>query len=151
MPAPIDVDFQSKHLTNKEKNAKKNDKKAKTPSVKLRPPDIIRGRLDYLSRWKDVLKLYKGTELLNALDADMLARYVIEKYNLENLYLMREDPDVENNVELMLKVEARIEAKTKLLNQMALALYMTPRARAGAPVQQQENGAEDDPNAEMFS
>jgi hypothetical protein len=150
MSAPIDVDFSKKHYTKQEKNKKNKAKTAATPKIKLKPPTIIKGNIAYLDRWKDILKLYSGTELLNALDADMLGRYVIEKYNLEKLYLMRDDGEVQNNVELMLKVETRIEAKTKLLNQMALSLYMTPRARAGAVPKEPEK-PEDDPNAQMFN
>jgi len=52
-------------------------------------------------------------------------------------------------VDTMLKVETRIEAKTKMLNQMALALYMTPRARAGAVPNQPDKEPEDE-NRDMF-
>jgi phage terminase small subunit len=150
MPAAIAVDFSKKHLTKEEKEKKKQDKASVTPSVKLKPPPIIQGNIAYLSRWKDVLKLYKGTDLLNALDTDLLARYCIEKYNLEDLYLERGNDEVRGNIELRLKIETRIEAKTKMLNQMALALYMTPRARAGAVPNQPDKEAKDDPNADMF-
>ena len=150
MPAAKDLTLLKGNWTKEQKAAKQKAKASVTPSVKLKPPDIIKGNIAYLSRWKDVLKLYKGTNLLNALDSDMLARYVIEKYNLENLYQKREDPNVLNDVELMLKIETRIEAKTKMLNQMALALYMTPRARAGAVPNEPDKEASDDSNAEMF-
>lgn len=150
MPAAKDLTLLKGNWTKEQKKAKEAEKASVTPSVKLKPPEIIKGNIAYLSRWKDVLKLYKGTNLLNALDADMIARYVIEKYNLEGLYQKRGDPDILNNVELMLKVETRIEAKTKMLNQMALALYMTPRARAGAVPNEPDKEPKDDQNAEMF-
>lgn len=150
MPAPIDLEMTRKHYTKREKTEKKKAKKASTPTVRIKVPAIIKGNQAFLSRWKDVLKLYKGTTLLNALDADLLARYVIEKYNLEALYLRREDETVQNDMETLLKLETRIEGKTKMLNQMAAALYMTPRARAGAVPKTAEK-PEEDPNASMFA
>jgi hypothetical protein len=152
MPAAKDITLLKGNWTKEQKAAKERAKASVTPSVKLKPPPIIKGNIAYLSRWKDIQKLYKGTNLLNALDADLLARYVIEKYNLENLYTLRDRPDVVEDVELLLKVETRIEAKTKMLNQMALSLYMTPRARAGAiPNQPDKEVKEDDATAEMFN
>ena len=191
MPAAIEIDFSKKHLTKAEKDVKQKAKASVTPSVKLRVPRIIRDNLDFYRIWKETIKLYNGTELLNALDTGMLTRYCIEKYSMESMYELRdkkqnvsalldksvkklaeiiEDNSIQNEigvenfgrileiisigmdrfgVDTMLKVETRIEAKTKMLNQMALALYMTPRARAGAVPNQPDKEPEDE-NRDMF-
>lgn len=192
MPAAIEADFSKKHLTKAEKEEKEKAKASVTPSVKLKVPDKIKNNVRFYNEWKNVLKFYKGTQLLNALDADMLARYCIEKCSMESMYELRdkkrnmtalldksidklreivEDGSIKDEigeenfakilniitigmdrfgVDTMLKIETRIEAKTKMLNQMALALYMTPRARAGAVPNQPDKEAKDDPNADMF-
>jgi hypothetical protein len=89
MPAAIEIDFSKKHLTKAEKDVKQKAKASVTPSVKLRVPETIKSNLNYYAKWKDVLKLYKGTELLNALDTGMLERYCIEKSSMENMYELR--------------------------------------------------------------
>ncbi|WP_407310951.1 hypothetical protein [Desulfosporosinus sp. SB140] len=192
MPAAIEADFSKKHLTKAEKEKKEKEKASVTPSVKLKVPDKIKNNVQFYNEWKNVLKFYKGTQLLNALDADMLARYCIEKCSMEGMYELRDrqrnvtallDESIDKlseivkdrsikdeigqanfsrildiiaigmdrfGVDTMLKIETRIEAKTKMLNQMALALYMTPRARAGAVPNQPDKEAKDDPNADMF-
>lgn len=192
MPAPIEADFSKKHLTKAEKEEKEKAKASVTPSVKLKVPDEIKNNVQFYSEWKNVLKFYKGTQLLNALDTDLLTRYCIEKVSLEDMYGLRsrkhnmtalldesinklseiiKDGSIKDDigrsnisrildiieigmdrfgVDTMLKIETRIEAKTKMLNQMALALYMTPRARAGAVPNQPDKEAKDDPNADMF-
>lgn len=145
------LEFTDKHWTKEEKKKKEKAKASVTPSIKLKPPDLIKNNILNMKKWNSILKLYKGTDLLNALDTEMLARYCIESVNLENIYSWRNNSDVADDIELMLKVETRIEAKTKMLNQMALALYMTPRARAGAIPNQPDKETESDPNAEMFN
>lgn len=154
LPAAIPMEFSSKHLTKSEKENKQYAKASVTPRVRLKVPAAIRDNVNYYAIWKKVLKLYDGTELLNALDTDMLARYCIETDALNWMYNLRGEMNFCNsdpgNVELIAKIETRIEAKTKMLNQMALALYMTPRARAGAVPQKPDKDAGDDPNADMF-
>lgn len=149
MPAAKDIKLLKGHWTNSEMEAKEKAKASVTPSVRLKVPALIKGDVNYYAEWKSILKLYKGTQLLNALDTDLLARYCIEKCSLENMYELRNRYG-EIGIEDILKIETRIEAKTKMLNQMALALYMTPRARAGAIPQQPDKEAKDDPNADMF-
>lgn len=148
MPAAIEIDFSKKHLTKAEKDVKQKAKASVTPSVKLKVPEIIKNNIEFYAEWKRVLKLYKGTELLNALDTGMLERYCIEKCSLENMYRLRDRYD-KTGIDDVLKIETRIEAKTKMLNQMALALYMTPRARAGAVPNQPDKEPEDE-NRDMF-
>ena len=192
MPAAIEADFSKKHLTNKEKNDKKEAKASVTPSIKLKIPSCIRNNINLYKIWKQTVKLYDGTELLNALDTNLLARYCEETLARNQLLDLRnqkqnitalldrsvdklreivEDNSIRNDigeenfssilriitigmekfgVDTMLKIETRIEAKTKLLNQMELSLYMNPRARAGAVPQKPDKEAKDDPNAEMF-
>ncbi len=192
MPAPIEAEFQKKHLTNEEKTTKKNAKASVTPSIKLKVPRSIRDDVNLYRIWKRTIKLYDGTELLNALDTNLLARYCEETLARDQLLDLRKQKQnitalldrsidklreiVEDNsikdaigednfssilhiiaagmekfgVDTMLKIETRIESKTKLLNQMELSLYMTPRARAGAVPQKPDKEAKDDPNAEMF-
>lgn len=194
MPAAIEADFSKKHLTNKEKNDKKSAKASVTPSVKLKIPSCIHNDVSLFRIWKQTMKLYDGTELLNALDTNLLVRYCEETLAREHLIKLRnqkqnvtalldrsidklreivEDNSIKDNigeenftsilriitigmerfgVDTMLKIETRIESKTKLLNQMELSLYMTPRARAGAVPQKPDKEAkDDDPNAKMFN
>jgi phage terminase small subunit len=153
LPAPINVEFSSKHLTKAEKDKKQKAKASVTPRVKLKPPNNIKNNVNYYRIWKETLKLYDGTDLLNALDTGMLERYCIEKYDIDLLYKVRNawycDTDQLGWTDTLLKIEGRVESKTKTLNQMALALYMTPRARAGAIPNQPDKETED-PNAKMF-
>ena len=212
MPAAKDMSLNRGHFTKNQIENKEKNKASVTPSVSLKVPEIIKSNICFMRLWKETLKLYKGTQLLNALDGDMLARYCIEKYNLQELYKEREayrktgyalayavkkpddkakkEPDVgeaiswiearykfgagisspqggneeedtgkatDNEIKItpevyldtLLRLETRIEAKTKLLNQMALALYMTPRARAGA-VPMKPDKEPVDGNADMF-
>lgn len=192
MPAPIEANFSKKHLTSKERSDKKQAKASVTPSIKLKVPRQIRDNVNLYRIWKQTLKLYDGTELLNALDTNLLARYCEETYARNRLLHLREqkqnmtvllDRSIDKlreivqdnaikdeigeanfssilgiisigmekfNVDTVLKVETRIEAKTKMLNQMELSLYMNPRSRAGAVPQKPDKEASDDPNAEMF-
>lgn len=154
MPAARDLKLLKGHFTNEQKEQKTKNKASTTPSVKLKAPRIIRDNLDYYRIWKDTLKLYRGTDLLNALDTGLLARYCVESAKLQSLYIVRDEyythPDTVGWTDTLLKIEGRIDSKTKMLNQMALSLYMTPRARAGAVPQKPDKEAQDDPNGEMF-
>ena len=192
MPAALPAAFSTSHNTKAETEAKQKAKASVTPSVKLKTPQIIKNNVNFYRIWRETLKQYSGTELLNALDVDMLTRYCIERHSLEDMYDMRDrkhnvtdllDQSIDKlseiiadgsivdeigsdnvsrildivaigmekfGVDTMLKIETRIEAKTKMLNQMALALYMTPRARAGAVPNQPDKEPEDE-NADMFS
>ena len=193
MPAPKDPIMLHGHWTKDQIEEKQKSKASVTPRIKLKVPRRIRDSVNLYTIWKRTLKLYDGTELLNALDTDLLARYCEETYALEEMIKLRgnrrnvsalldqsvdklqeiiSDGSVKDEIgeenfgeilkiveegmtswglETTLKLETRIEAKTKMLNQMALALYMTPRARAGAvPNQPDKEAKEDDPNAEMF-
>lgn len=150
LPAAKDLKLLKGHWTKEQKETKEKAKASVTPSVRLKAPETIKNNLEFYAEWKRVLRLYKGTDLLNALDVGMLERYCIEKCNLESMYSFR-DKYGGTGLDNMLKIETRIEAKTKMLNQMALALYMTPRARAGAiPSQPDKETKNGDPNAEMF-
>lgn len=190
MPAAKDLQLLKGHWTKDQKDEKEKAKASVTPSIKMKVPKKIKDNLEYYKEWKKVLKHYNGTELLNALDTDILTRYCIEKCSLENMYKLRdkkrnvtalldksieqlseiiEDRSIKNQigkenfgkileiisigmakfgVDTMLKIETRIEAKTKMLNQMALELYMAPRARAGVIPQKPDKEAKDDPNAD---
>lgn len=159
MPAARDLKLLKGHFTNEQKEQKAKNKASTTPSVKLKAPRVIRENLDYYRIWKDTMKLYRGTDLLNALDTGLLARYCVESAKLESLYILRDRhycfmPEdaapLDGWTDEQLKIEGRIDSKTKMLNQMALALYMTPRARAGAVPQKPDKEAQDDPNGEMF-
>jgi hypothetical protein len=209
MPAAKDMSLNKGHFTKNQIENREKQKASVTPSVSLKAPEIIKTDVRFMRIWKDTLKLYKGTQLLNALDGDMLARYCIEKHNLQELYKEREayrktgysmayavkkpedkaknEPPADKAIswvearykfgpgvsqeagedvaeaggsneikitpeaylDTLLRLETRIEAKTKLLNQMALALYMTPRARAGA-VPMKPDKEPVDGNADMF-
>lgn len=208
MPAAKDMSLNRGHFTKNQIENREKMKASVTPSVSLKVPEIIKSNVCYMKLWKETLKLYKGTQLLNALDGDMLARYCIEKHNLMELYKERDayrktgyslayavkkpadktkdepaaeeaiswvearykfgagispeniedqEKEAENDIRItpeayldtLLRLETRIEAKTKLLNQMALALYMTPRARAGA-VPRKPDKEPVDGNADMF-
>jgi hypothetical protein len=157
MPAAKDHKLLTGHWTKEQKEKKIKDKASVTPSIKLKVPGIIKNNRNYFKKWKFIIKLYSGTELLNALDTDLLVRYCIEKCSLEINYLIRDSfykrlAKEELSVlciEDLLKIEIRIESKTKMLNQMALALYMTPRARAGSIPNQPDKEAVDD-KADMF-
>jgi phage terminase small subunit len=149
LPAAKDLKLLTGHWTKDQRESKEKAKASVTPSVKLRVPIIIKNNINFYRIWKETIKLYNGTQLLNALDVGLLTRYCIEMHSLENIYERRAEYD-KTGLDNMLKIETRIEAKTKMLNQMALALYMTPRARAGSIPNQPDKKAEDDPNAEMF-
>lgn len=151
MPAAKDHVMLHGHWTKGQIEEKKKSKASVTPRVKLKVPKRIRDNVNFYAIWKRTIKLYDGTELLNALDTDLLADYCEETYALEQMKNHRYDDSVMEDPAFMLKVETRIEAKTKMLNQMRLSLYLTPRARAGAvPNQPDKEAKEDDPNAEMF-
>jgi phage terminase small subunit len=145
------------HFTKDQLAKKEKDKASVTPSIKLRVPAIIKNNIEYFKMWKSVIKLYSGTDLLNALDTDLLSRYCIEKCSLETTYRLRDKYYKKLNedyidilgIDDLLKLETRIEVKTKMLNQMALALYMTPRARAGSIPNQPDKETVDD-YADMF-
>jgi phage terminase small subunit len=143
------TEFTKKHWTKAEKEAKAKAKASVTPSVKLKVPETIKSNIEFHTEWKRVIRLYKGTDLLNALDVGILERYCIENCSLANMYKLRNKYD-KTCIEDILKIETRIEAKTKMLNQMALCLYMTPRARAGAIPQQPDKEPKDDLNTDMF-
>lgn len=150
------VDFTKKHWTKEEIEKKQKAKASVMPSVKLKPPAAVRDNVVYYAKWKDIVKLYKGTELLNALDTGLLARYCIESVKLQRLYDLRDDlyngDSDDFSIDTLLKVETRIDSKTKMLNSMALSLYMTPRARAGAiPNQPDKMAKDDDSNGDMFN
>ncbi len=176
MPAAKDMSLNRGHFTQEQIENREKSKASVTPSVKLQVPDVIKSNVSYMRVWKATLKLYKGTQLLNALDSDLLARYCIEKHNLQELYgerdayrktgyykaravdnLYEEKDGAYNEIKItpetyldtLLRLETRIEVKTKLLNQMAIALYMTPKARAGA-VPMKPDKEPIDGNADMF-
>jgi hypothetical protein len=155
MPAALPLEMQKRHMTNADKLQKEKNKASVTPKVKLKVPRIIRENLNYYSIWKETMTLYKGTEILNALDAGQLSRYCIEVINLEKLYRMRDEwYDIKKISKVarqnaIMALETRIEQKTKLINQMALSLYMTPRARAGAVPNKPDKEPEDE-NRDMF-
>lgn len=150
LPAAKDIKLLKGNWTKEQLEQKEKAKASVTPSVKLKAPAIIKENINYYRIWRETLKLYSGTELVNALDVDLLTRYCIEKYSLERMYELRNDEEIQDDIGALLKIETRIEAKTKMLNQMALSLYMTPRARAGSVPNPPDKEAGDDPNADMF-
>ena len=157
-----ELQFSKKHFTSKEKEAKAKAKASTTPSTPLQAPDLIKGNILYAKRWRSTMKLYAGTDLLNALDMDLLARYCIESVELERLIAIREDyynrlekarqeegEDPFGWSDTLKDINMRIDGKLKTLQSMALNLYMTPRARAGT-VPIKADAPKADPGAEMF-
>lgn len=155
------LEFNRKHYTNAEKKAKETAKASTTPSAPLRAPELIKGNVRYAKRWRSTMRLYTGTDLLNALDVDLLARYCIESVELERLLEIREDyynrlekarsegKDQFGWSDTLKDINTRIDGKQKTLMSMMLNLYMSPRARAGA-VPVKPDKPQEDPGAEMF-
>jgi hypothetical protein len=136
MPAAKDNNLLTGHWTKQQLEDKAKAKASVTPAIKLQPSSLIKSNTLYYARWKETLKLYTGTEILNALDIGLLERYIIECVELERLYAVREEHYADKEclewVQLCLQINNRIDGKIKLLQTLALSLYMTPRARAGA-------------------
>lgn len=153
MPAAKDSNLLKGHWTKEQLAEKKAAKASVTPAIKLQPSSLIKSNTLYYSRWKETLKLYTGTEILNALDVGLLERYIVEAVELERLYKVREnhyaDIEIDRWIDLLLQINNRIDGKIKLLQTLALSLYMTPRARAGA-VPNTPDKEPKDPQKDLF-
>ncbi|MAT45356.1 MAG: hypothetical protein CL609_23755 [Anaerolineaceae bacterium] len=131
--------------------------------------------------WKNLIGLYNELEgaIVSALDFDLLVDYCLMMEQAAELDQMRKeavfavellknlrDQQIKNEdlekaertaakmapaIELVAKIDARVDGKRKELNKMRTYLYLTPRSRAGvSPNKKEEDQQEMDPMAMLL-
>lgn len=166
LPTPVkSVKNMSKHLTSAERETRE-DLEARTGAAagagdgkrcKLTKPRMLKGDKAAAAHWTRILKVMKGLEILDALDADILGIYcakLARRDELQEEYLSRRadyaaSHDLEDLKAIVDIEDAMRPIERELLN-YAGKLGLTPesRARLARRLAEQED---DDPDADLFA
>lgn len=155
MPTPAKtMDAMSKHMTNEEKEARKNAEGTVNPdrggAVILKKPPWLKGKGgDY---WKSILARMEGTAILDDLDAEMLAIYCAQLQERDALQadLLLARSAAEPDMELILSITKQLNAKDAKIRDFASDLGCTPSGRVRLAQKRSSAAAEAAPNGDLF-
>ena len=136
------MENQTKHLTNREKDARTTAEAEMLPArkAKLKVPKSLSGDDAARGYWRSILRRMDGLAILDDLDAEILAAYCETLSRKDALsFLCRElmekaklEPDVEMQFELISSIDsvlARLQAHEKSILSYADKLGLTPESR----------------------
>jgi len=133
MPAkkPVSLHVDDRHRARRE--ARESGEAAAVPGKTLstRPPKELDGMPIAQRAWRYHVRLYRGIKgvLLTAFDLHVLVEYCRGWEELESLRELRAKAG--GDVELLLKIDARLDRKATRLDNLRSQLFLTPRSRAG--------------------
>lgn len=169
LPTPVkSVRNMSKHLTSAEREARE-DLEAKTgvasgdnsngdgKTRRITKPRLLRGDKAAATHWTRILKIMKGLEILDALDADILGIYcakLARRDELQEEYLGRRADYAASHdlkdLKAMLDIEDAMRSIERDLLAYASRLGLTPESRARLAKRMAEQ-EEDDPDGDLFA
>lgn len=139
------LDNMTKHLTKKEREEREEaSEKLKRAKVKLVAPDRVKRNPEAQAYWKKYVKMLKGMEVLDDVDADVLGRLCLMHARADRLQETIEEKD-----EMPLDLISRIESTERNILAYAQKLGLTPESRARLAKKIAEKPAED-PDADLF-
>ena len=169
LPTPVkSVKNMSKHLTSAEREARE-DLETRTGAAsgagddgdgkkrKITKPRMLKGDKAAAAHWTRILKIMKGLEILDALDADILGIYcakLARRDELQEEYLGRRADYAASHdlkdLKAMVDIEDAMRPIERELLNYASKLGLTPesRARLARRMAEQED---DDPDADLFA
>jgi phage terminase small subunit len=140
MPArkPVELHVDDRHKTRRESRERGEDAAMPGKRLSTRPPKELAGLPVAQRCWRYHVRLYSSTKgtILTGFDRDALLEYCRGWADLEELRELRGQAG--GDVELFLRIDARLDRKATRLDTLRQQLYLTPRSRAGvAPVEKQ--------------
>lgn len=139
------VDNMAKHLTRKERDAREEaSEKMKRNKVKLVAPDRVKKNPAAAGYWKKYIKMLKGMEVLDDVDADVLGRLCLIYARMDRM-----QDELEEMEELSPELLNRIESAERNALSYAQKLGLTPESRARLAKKIAEKPPED-PDADLF-
>jgi phage terminase small subunit len=95
------------------------------------PPAMLRGNAAAQKVWRRVMRLYADVEatIVTGLDQDLLIEYCTVVAEVEELNGLR--AALADDMDALIKLDARVDRKRAHLHKLRESLYLTPRARAG--------------------
>jgi hypothetical protein len=102
-------------------------------ALPMAPPEEISSDPVAAAIWKRLIKLYRGLEynFVSLLDKNIILEYCRAISELEMLRKLRAQAIKQNNLEAVLKLDARADRKAIRLDNLGDRLYLSPRARSG--------------------
>ena len=135
----------TKHLTKKEREEREEaSEKLKRSKVKLIAPERVKRNDGAAAYWKKYVKMLKGMEVLDDVDADVLGRLCLMLARADKLQEAMEACD-ETPFDLL----NRMESTERNILAYAQKLGLTPESRARLAKKIAEKPAED-PDADLF-
>lgn len=140
----VAIDNSKKHYTKEERERRKSaEAKQKRKKIKLIKPDFLHDDQVAEAIWDRTVKLMKGIELLDNVDADMLARYCCIASRVQLLtQIMQRDALATNSIDKDLL--QRVEATERLMATYAEKMGLTPAGRARLSKKKAEEAKDED-------
>jgi hypothetical protein len=135
MPARKPASLHTKHYSTASAASRKRAEEATNPGAPLpiTPPTLLKGCRIARAAWRHLVRmnLRMETPLFSSLDRDLVIEYCLSLEYLADLRELRAQALRAGDVDQVLKVDARLDRKSSLLQTMRQALLLTPRARSG--------------------
>lgn len=168
MPARKPQELHTRHATKADKAARAKSEAALRPGHGLPkdPPAQLDGHDVARAAWRRLMRVYAEleAEVVTRLDMDLLVDYcllseqVVEMDKIAAIAraaVAKNDDDETwgtlQSIDLVVKLDARVDRKRALLLQLRQSLYLTPRARAGVAPAAKAPPEETDPLEELLA